>query len=87
MILFCFQERLLTFVRDRRVFLALLCVLALIVYQIRVNRNSSQIKTLRIVCYGDSLTAGKYSDSQAWPYSISLKKTLEKSGFLISYFE
>ena len=85
MMLFCFQERLLTLTFDKRVIAAMFCVLVLITYQIRVaNRNvQSQLKTLKILCYGDSLTAGAYGDKQLWPYSISLKETLEISGYSI----
>ncbi len=55
------------------------------------NSNNNKLNTsinyysndslLRILCYGDSLTAGYYFGGQKfWPYSINLQKTLEQSG-------
>jgi hypothetical protein len=50
------------------------------------NNNSNLINSLnndsllRILCYGDSLTAGQNRGQKFWPYSINLQKTLEDSG-------
>ena len=46
-----------------------------------VSNNSTHNHMWRILCFGDSLTAGYNRQGlQFWPYSIALKDTLEKSG-------
>ena len=43
--------------------------------------KSSNMTALRILCYGDSLTAGYFNGGRKyWPYSKSLQDMLEKNG-------